>query len=230
MYYKHAVHFAVQIGILITYNAIFNNIFGIFVIKNYEQPFHWHNLVRLYTVPSFDHIKTHEDSIYHMPIDLFQRYSFVLSCSKLLKHSSVRSGRSKWFAHLPLVDTTNIFWFAHIKLAPDVPVRSWLHLHMSLHWHILFLSITLVLDNNTGLIDPWLKHSCFWHVVWILSCYLLIWYFAHLSSYEIGGISYNSAALFIRSIKILIFISANNNWFTLYKCGLCCAWLPDVWS
>ena len=40
MYYKHAVQFAVQFGILITHNAIFNNIFGIFGIKNYEQPFH----------------------------------------------------------------------------------------------------------------------------------------------------------------------------------------------
>ena len=87
-------------------------------------------------------------------------------------------------------------------------------------WSWITIQGSLIFGSNTAVSD----------VVWILSCYLLIWYFEHLSSHEIGGISYNSAALFVRSIKILIFISANNNWFTLYKCGLCCAWLPDVWS
>ena len=82
-----------------------------------------------FTVTSLSHLKTLEDSINHMPNFLVQRYSSVLSCSKLLRHLLVWFGKSKWFAHLVSVGTANIFWSAHIELAPDIPVRNRMHLH-----------------------------------------------------------------------------------------------------
>ena len=64
-----------------------------------------------------------------MPNFLVQRYSSVLSFSKLLQDLLVWFCRSKWFAHLVSVGTAIIFWSAQIEQAPDIPVRSGLQLH-----------------------------------------------------------------------------------------------------
>ena len=88
---------------------------------------------------------------------------------------------------------------------------------LSAHCQIPFSSITLVPDNNIQgslIFGSNAAVSDVLHSFWAATCWSNDNILSTSSSYGIGSISGNSPALFVRSITILIFISANDNWFT----------------
>ena len=105
--------------------------------------------------------------------------------------------------------------FSSVSLVPD----NKYHFRPSL-WSQITIQISLIFGSNATVSDmlyTFLAATC-----WYNDNSFALHLHMELELYQTTHQHYLLGAS-------QIFISANDNWFTLYKCGLWCASLPDVW-